>query len=165
MKNKYIYFIAFLLFYSCAHKKDNIKSIVVKNWKGTFYLSEGIQRVYKTRKTPYEKDTIKEVPFKVSNKIINKIKRIYYDNDLENLPNQHELNSTNKDSIHPPQEATQIIFYFQDGKKKYITFWDDGYNNPLDRFPDKKIKPIFEEVTQLTKRISDSTGEKTIVPR
>ena len=30
---------------------------------------------------------------------------------------------------------------------------------------DKKIKPIFEEVTQLTKRISDSTGEKTIVPR
>ena len=95
----------------------------------------------------------------------NKIKRIYYDNDLENLPNQHELNSTNKDSIHPPQEATQIIFYFQDGKKKYITFWDDGYNNPLDRFPDKKIKPIFEEVTQLTKRISDSTGEKTIVPR
>ena len=59
----------------------------------------------------------------------------------------------------------QIIFYFQDGKRKYITFWDDGYNNPLDRFPDKKIKPIFEEVRQLTKRISDSTGEKTIIPR
>ncbi len=165
MRNKYIYFIAFLLFYSCAHKKNNIKSIVVKNWKGTFYLSEGILKVYKTRKTPYEKDTIKEVPFKVSNKSISKIKRIYYDNDLENLPNEHELNSTNKDSIHPPQEATQIIFYFQDGKRKYITFWDDGYNNPLDRFPDKKIKPIFEEVTQLTKRISDSTGERTKIPR
>ena len=113
MKNKYIYFIAFLLFYSCAHKKDNIKSIVVKNWKGTFYLSEGILKVYKTRKTPYEKDTIKEVPFKVSDKSINKIKRIYYDNDLENLPNQYELNSTNKDSIYPPQEATQIIFIFK----------------------------------------------------
>ena len=165
MRNKYIYFIAFLLFYSCAHKKDNIKSIVVKNWKGTFYLSEGILKVYKTRKTPYEKDTIKEVPFKVSNKSISKIKRIYYDNDLENLPNQHELNSTNKDSIYPPQEATQIIFYCQDGKRKYITFWDDGYNNPLDRFPDEKIKPIFEEVTQLTKRISDSTGERTEIPR
>ena len=39
MKNKYIYFIAFLLFYSCAHKKDNIKSIVVKNWKTNNLLS------------------------------------------------------------------------------------------------------------------------------
>ena len=38
MRNKYIYFIAFLLFYGCAHKKDNIKSIVVKNWKGTFFF-------------------------------------------------------------------------------------------------------------------------------
>ena len=39
MRNKYIYFIAFLLFYSCAHKKDNIKSIVVKNWKTNNLLS------------------------------------------------------------------------------------------------------------------------------
>lgn len=165
MRNKYIYFIAFLFLYSCAHEKDQIKSIVVKNWKGTFYLSKGIQRVYKMRKTPYEKDTMKTVSFKVSNKTINKIKRIYYDNDLENLPDEHVLYSTNKDSIYPPQEATDIVFYFQNGKRKYITFWDDGYSNPLDRFPDKKIKPIFEEVMQYTKKISDSTGERTQIPR
>ena len=46
-----------------------------------------------------------------------------------------------------------------------ISFLDDGSENPLDRFPDKKIKPIFKEVFQYIKKIKDSTGERSEIPR
>lgn len=173
MKNKCKYFIITVLLLclgnSCNQERKEIRAIVVYDIGGyEYYLSEGRGTVYKSKMVREKgriqnKGWIKEYPFHVSNKSINHIKQIYRDNDLKSLPDSYVLYSTNK-KINTHQRVTTITFYFTHGKRKHISFWDDGYKNPLDRFPDKRVKPIFEEVFQYIKKIKDSTGERSELP-
>ena len=169
---KYFIIILFLLYfnYSCSQKQNEIKSIVVDQFGYRNYLSEGRGTVYKIRMLNkanqlgqrYE-GYLKEYKFNISHRSINYIKKIYYNNDLKLLPDYYVLSSTNVEKH--GQIKTTITFYFKDDEKKMISFLDDGSENPLDRFPDKKIKPIFKEVFQYIKKIKDSTGERSEIPR
>ena len=143
MERNWFYFvIIFLLCGGCSYpSQDNIKSIVVIDLGEKYYISEGKGVVYKLKDTIYgngvlgKKAYVKEFPFKVSNKIVNKIKLEYYQNNFQSLPD-----------------------------RKYITFWDDGLANPLDRIPNKKTRIIFEQVYFYLKKVRDSTHERTEVP-
>ena len=140
------------------HKSNEFKSIVVTDNGDKFYLTDGVGKVYK-------KNGLKSYNFNVSHKSLHYMEAIYIHNKLENLPDDYVILSTNRDSIRPKQRITTISFYFNDQSKKQITFQDDGYANPLDRFPEQKIEPIFRESFKLIKKIRDSTKEFSDLPR
>ncbi|KPE51747.1 hypothetical protein [Chryseobacterium indologenes] len=157
MKINFVLFCClFLLNNNCRKedKNDILKSIVITDNGDKFYLSDGIGKVYK-------KEGLKSYKFFVPHKSLNYIKEIYVSNNLEKLSDDHIIHSTNKDSIRPKQRITTISFYFKNNDKKQITFQDDGYNSPMDRFPEETIKPIFQESFMLIKKIRDSTNERS----
>jgi len=173
MERNWFYFvIIFLLCGGCSYpSQDNIKSIVVIDLGEKYYISEGKGVVYKLKDTIYgngvlgKKAYVKEFPFKVSNKIVNKIKLEYYQNNFQSLPDDYAMLPSPKDKgLEHNQRRTTIIFYFTDRDRKYITFWDDGLANPLDRIPNKKTRIIFEQVYFYLKKVRDSTHERTEVP-
>lgn len=141
-----------------AQKRNHFKSIVITDNGDKFYLTDGVGKVYK-------KNGLKSYNFNVSHKSLYYIEDIYAHNKLEKLPDDYIILSTNKDSIRPKQRITTISLYFNNQSKKQITFQDDGYDNPLDRFPEQKIEPIFRESFRLIKKIRDSTKEFSDLPR
>ena len=131
MERNWFYFvIIFLLCGGCSYpSQDNIKSIVVIDLGEKYYISEGKGVVYKLKNTIYgnrvlgKKAYVKEFPFKVSNKIVNKIKLEYYQNNFQSLPDDYAMLPSPKDKgLEHNQRRTTIIFYFTDRDRKYITF-------------------------------------------
>ncbi len=162
---KRILFCLILLINNCNSSQNyEIKSVVVKKTGGyTYYLSEGKGKVFKSGKTPYEQGYMKEYNFNVSNKKLNEIKRVYYENKLVELPDDYILYSSKKDDQNNRQEVTTITFYFENRNKKEITFYDYG-NIPLDGFDNKKVEPLFKEAFLYIEKIKDSTREKSELP-
>lgn len=150
------YLFLLLLNFNCKkqEKSSPFKSIVVTDNGDKFYLTDGIGKVVKNHE-------YKDYKFMIPHRALNLIEYYYVNNDLKELPNDYIIKSSNKDSIYPTQRFTTISFYFLDGAKKQISFYDDGYKNPLDRFPEEDIKPIFQESFILLKKIRDSTGERS----
>lgn len=160
MKGYFFYCLVLItIFNNCnkESKSSNLKSIVVTDNGDKFYLSEGNGMVYKN-------DGLKVYKFTIPRESIDHIENIYNQNELNKLPNDYIILSTNQDSIKPKQRITTITFYFNNSKKQ-ITFQNDGYNNSLDRFPKKEIKPIFQESFSVIKKIRDSTKEYSELPR
>jgi len=157
--NFIICLVLFTLINNCnKENSSHFKSIVVTDNGDKFYLTDGIGKVYK-------RNGLKSYNFYVSYKSLKYIEDIYNNNKLKKLPDDYIILSTNQDSIRPKQRITTISFYFDDQSKKQITFQDDGYNSPLDRFPNKKIEPIFRECFIQIKKIRDSTKESSDLPR
>lgn len=145
-KMKTIHFSLLITMVLVSCKQHKLEKITVKASAISYNLTDGTGEYYRPIKDAPVKEKFK---FIIPNKNVENIKNIYNRERLDNLEDEAEFESVDKNLI-VKDRLLDIEFVFNNGHTKRI-----GYTGTVKDIP-PKLKDVFHEIQQTTTNIRDS---------